>query len=381
MACNAKGRPPERFGPPRAVDGRVEWGKPKPSRVTMSEARDYVLELTREALVLAEGSETRLTQLVRRATRIVALRNDFDNAWWLQLEMTTLTDKSRVQAIEAQYRQHYTITEFQQRRTGFLGNYVRDRSANRVPQKERSTNRLYAASIPTLEDVAAGAERDLVNHKAQQRGGERAGDAIAEADKQLATYRTVIANIRQRVFSLLCEVEVQLVHGQSQSNAFERNRQYVEGRLGALCPQALTDFTAACWKLADRTPLGRAEAVSGCRHMMSALADRLYPAGPEIPPVSQGKPRASEENHIKRLRRLVLERLEGKNGDALSTQIRDLGARLFEIDDMTSRGITATLSDFEADQCVIQTYLTIGDMLRVADRTSALLAPDNPSSD
>jgi len=46
----------------------------------------------------------------------------------------------------------------------------------------------------------------------------------------------------------------------------------------------------------------------------------------------------------------------------------DLGERIAQIDAMASKGVHAEVSSFEVNQCVIQTYLIIGDILHIGDK-------------
>jgi hypothetical protein len=51
------------------------------------------------------------------------------------------------------------------------------------------------------------------------------------------------------------------------------------------------------------------------------------------------------------------------------------------LNDLASKGVHSDIAEYEADQCMIQTYLTIGDLLRLDDRTSAAATESTAGED
>jgi hypothetical protein len=57
------------------------------------------------------------------------------------------------------------------------------------------------------------------------------------------------------------------------------------------------------------------------------------------------------------------------------SQIKTLGERLDALNALGSKGVHDAVAPAEVDQCLIQTYLAAGDLLRLAeDRASTLAA-------
>jgi hypothetical protein len=76
---------------------------------------------------------------------------------------------------------------------------------------------------------------------------------------------------------------------------------------------------------------------------------------------------------IARLWQYLHERIKGlTSGELLLTQVEDIGKRLGKLNILASKGVHTNVSEFEVNQCVIQTYVVIGDILRVRDQTSAV---------
>jgi hypothetical protein len=56
----------------------------------------------------------------------------------------------------------------------------------------------------------------------------------------------------------------------------------------------------------------------------------------------------------------------------LLASVQDLGNRIDRLYELTNKGIHADVSNFEVNQCLIQTYILVGDILRIADKQSAI---------
>ena len=88
-----------------------------------------------------------------------------------------------------------------------------------------------------------------------------------------------------------------------------------------------------------------------------------------------GKERSlTDDKYISRLLQFVSEKISGKTSNELVlSQITDLGKKIDSLNSLASKGVHSNVYDFEVNQCIIQTYLTIGDILRISDDTSAVL--------
>ena len=54
-------------------------------------------------------------------------------------------------------------------------------------------------------------------------------------------------------------------------------------------------------------------------------------------------------------------------------EIEDVCNRIDRVYQLSCKGVHADPDQYEVDQCVIQTYLLVGDILRIVDRQSAAL--------
>ena len=152
------------------------------------------------------------------------------------------------------------------------------------------------------------------------------------------------------------------------SDIFEQYRRDVDMKLGTIAPKALKQFEAADRCLSEESPEVGSQALLSCRRILKSVADKLYPACEEPVMGSDGKERKlTEDKYIARLWQFVADRKKGSAaGDLLLTQINDLGHRIDHVYNLASKGVHGNVNKSEVNQCVIQTYLVIGDILRLA---------------
>ena len=187
--------------------------------------------------------------------------------------------------------------------------------------------------------------------------------------RNVGELKKVLERIRQRVYEFLSSVEKELLFGQIYADIFEQNRLYVETKLEKISPESLKKFVSAYKRIKDDDPESWAQAVASCRRLLKSLADALYPPRLDMVVGFDGKEhKLTDENYIARLWQFVFEKLsKSRSGNLLRTQIEEIGRRLDRLYDLINKGVHDNVSRFEVNQVIIQTYLIIGDILRVAD--------------
>ena len=74
-----------------------------------------------------------------------------------------------------------------------------------------------------------------------------------------------------------------------------------------------------------------------------------------------------------RLWQFVSERIGRHSaGQLLQATLSDLGTRIDRVYELSCKGVHAEVSEFELNQCVIQTYLLVGDILRLTESDSGI---------
>ena len=212
---------------------------------------EHVLQLVREALGELDHPDARLSATIRKAIRIARLRQDFDNLFWLEFEMMSVESISTIIPVKDEIRPHYSKDEWNRLGARTLQMYGAERTIKYEPLAEGSLDRTattkFLLSVREIEDKLdffASQERQLeglVRNPTRAFSGSDMGMMSRVAftgQRMLIEIRSILERIRQRVHRFLSVTETETVRGQTFSGAFERNRAFVENKLGELCPEA-----------------------------------------------------------------------------------------------------------------------------------------------
>lgn len=342
-----------------------------------------LFRLTQEAISSLENADKRLSDVIRSCIRIARLRNDYVNLIWLQREVIDNQNKYERQRAFGEIIPHFTKDQFDFYNKLFLEMWMQERPGiiweDGTIQK---TNLKIAKNVLELENELEG----MINtHKrAQTPTGLHPLDT-AKLDEQnfylriqtqefINHYRNILEGIKNRVFDFLSQTEKQLMYGQFHADIFEQNRKYVELRLNQVCPDALKELVSALQRANEHTPAARAQALLSCRRLLKDFADALFPPIDKSMTGRDGKVRdLSDEKYINRLWQFISDSTCMTTSDELlQTCIIDLGNRLDHLNKLINKGVHANVDYFEMNQCMIQTYLIIGDILRINDQQSAV---------
>lgn len=345
---------------------------------------DRVLALLDGAFEALAKGEPPLSEIVAQATRIARLRNDFDNLQWLEMEQRPLNTKEAWEDVFEEFAGHYGAEELQQRRADAAQKYMAERTTD-IPdgldaKSEKSTTmagsvREIEANMDTVAEMIDIPEMppNLGAVGAQKAFNEKQQVTVFAAKSKQASTR-VLNRIEQRVRTFLSETEKQVMFGQINADIFERNRKFVDEQLAATAPKALEQMASAYRRAEEGGAEGRSQALLSCRRALKSVADLLYPATDSPTVDGDGvKHPLTDDKWMNRLVEFVKNKLPTSvSGDVLETQIDDLARRFRGLGEASSRGVHADVSEFELNQTVIQTYLTIGDLLRLRADDSGL---------
>lgn len=352
----ARSFPPEGRRPKAAYLGQVTENSATLARLST---------LVEDALDRAEDPAFPASVLTSRALRIARLRNDWLAIMTLQAELRTSGDKDAKQRVVVEVSPHLTEAELDAAWDYVLEAYIARRSMGEGV--------IIGESVAELEISATGLQQQADGLQAEILANPGLGDRLGETRADLSNAATsrlrVLTRVRQRVIDYLSEVERHLVFGEINADAFERNRHYVDERLAQIAPAALEQFAAAHRRVADGDVEARSQALASCRRVLKSVADAVCPATGETVVGTDGRERVlSDDKYLVRLLHYAQQQIErSASGDLLTARLRQIGERLAPLNDLASKGVHATVTADEVDQCLIHTYLLVGDLLRLAD--------------
>ena len=352
-----------------------------------------ILELVKTALDEFGRGDILLSTSIRMAIRIARLRNDYTNLCWLEQEMVDFRDMQARIRIVGEIKPHFSSTEWEELRTSIGNAYLGERKMKEVDYEGNFLDKGNGCvlAIPEIEAQAKTWSRDAetavppqglplvdLNFSVQPHNQLR-----AMYQGMAAQYRDILTRVGHRVFVFLSAAERELIYGQVNADIFDRNRRYVDSRLRSVAPDAAEQFSAAYRRLGEGGSEAKSQALLSCRRILKSVADHVYP--PRKQPIMDhdGKIREVTDSHfVNRLWQFVSDAVGGRvSGDLLLSQINDLGNRIDGIYDLATKGVHADVSEFELNQCVIQTWFLVGDILRLEERDSAIYADENEEND
>lgn len=355
----------------------------------MTEGRSVVTksvgQLVEEALDAFDDPSSTAAAHVRRAIRIATKRQDYLGLirlvpWTIDIKGGGLKD-------------HQVMQEARENLIALLGAGEGNRQAKAAAMRhmgnrqhgDSNSDNIYGQSIGQLEGLL-NEYNDL--NDSYKKPPENltpidtyfvARDYDSAAAKLLPVRRdleNLIERVKQSVHDFLVETERQLEQGQRRPDVFDRGREYITRSLRERAPDALDKFNAAEEALDSGSPEDLAHALTSCRRMIKALADALYPPTDKVLLGEDGRERTmSDDAYRNRLLQFASERLGGSTHHGVVKEaLRSLGGRLQRLNELSSKGVHDEVSRAEAETCVMWTYLTAADILRIADGTAPRLA-------
>lgn len=343
-----------------------------------------VLDLVQQALVDLDTPGVRLSSVIRKAIRIARLREDYENLYCLSMEMRTVNDREARQAIYLEIAPHLTREELANLNDRSVEAYLARRFSKNLELRGQSEEEMILGlPVPEIEarienlremirDLTVPASLGAPDYVKLEREQSAMRQRLQVV---LAEWIAIIQRISQSVHDYLSRTEQQLYYGKANADIFEQNRRFVHDRLYQVSPSVLEQFRSAQERLAFGGAEAGSHALTSCRRILKSVADYLYP--PRTEPVTgrDGKARIlTDEKYVARLWQYVYERVKGTASRKLiELQVEELCKRIDRLNELSSKGVHSDVSPFEVHQCVLQTYLLVGDLLRLAEGSSGLV--------
>jgi len=326
---------------------------------------DRALQIVSAALS-EEGQARPTSYLVDQAMRVARLRGDVDAILWLRLESTSVGEDaiSRKRFI-AEMAKIVPYDVLRSKQSDAVEEYIAERTFKPVDGDEG----LIPVSVAELEQRIASADQTLtlLGQRANAHPDEtrELHDAVMPS---LLQFREILARVRHRVNGYLTRAEVELLLDITVSGVFEDVRMLVDRTLQRIDPEAMAMLAAAYRRRAEGDQEARSHALASCRRALKSLADALYPPRAKPAVGADGSEHAlTDDKWINRLVQFVNERGRSNASELTVALLEHVDVRLKALNDLTSEAVHSTVTDAEVNQCVVQTYLVMGDIVRIAD--------------
>lgn len=340
---------------------------------------DAAVSIVQQTLSKIDDTNANVASAVRKAIRVARIRNDFENLWWLQLELVSLHDHEKRNRIAEEILPHIDKDQVHSVHSRMLAEYIEERHFEDrfAEHPERGGNKVMALSVDELQERADAFLR-LLESDEQPNNLHPLDAYFADKDRSnsrmiasvaIEEVRAMLSRIRNRVYDYLSVVEKELVYGSPQSTLFERNRQRVQSKLNELAPHVARQMDIAFIRVGQSDIEAPSHAMSSCRRALKAIADAVYPATKTPAIGADGKAHEmTDDKYVSRLWQFVYEALGNSRVSAVvRATVDDIGRRIETVDGLSSKGVHTIVPTHEAEQCVMQTYLLLSEILRIHD--------------
>ena len=332
-----------------------------PSKDSLLEA----LKLSEEIVKQIELNELPLNQIALKTTRLARLLNDFTMQKVFKYESQgypSVPDGVPFDIFVLAKKAERGF-KFKDAKTGEITDLVYLESIGALEEKIEASK--LALGNVRDQDITLSSKSTLNPILPLPKSIER--DAlrkeITDASNRLNSRRTFIYNYALSHY-------YDLKFSGISEDIFIRARQRIDQAIGQVVPESVQKLSAIYENLLSENEEDWSNAVHGCRRLIKALADALFPAT-ENEIVEEGvkkkEIKLGKENYINRLIAYVDKKSESERfKEIVGSHLRYLGDRLDSINSAASKGSHTTIvSREEADRYVILTYLMVGDILSI----------------
>jgi hypothetical protein len=327
-----------------------------PSRKALAEARD----LSAEILKNLELSETSLTNIALKASRLAGLLNDFDMQRLFKFEAGGYP--SETDRVEPDVWELGVIAgrvyDRRDEKTGKVVDFMELRSIAQFESEVALAGPALAAAVDPDVSLSSANPMQTVSPgigNMFERQGIRNNQSLNSAR---------LAKCRAFIHDYVSRKHYELEFSGIADDVFSRTRERVDAMIGSTVPTAVRRLTAVYENLASENPEDWSNAVHSCRRVLEDLADALFPPSDEVRTRDGKQIKLGKENYINRLVAFVEDRSGSQRfSELVGSHLDFLGDRLDAVIKAAQKGSHATVEREEADRYVVYTYLLIGDLL------------------
>lgn len=144
----------------------------------------------------------------------------------------------------------------------------------------------------------------------------------------------------------------------------------IDSYISKVIPEETQKLTAIYESLNDDNPEKWSTALTSCRRMLKAVADKLYPPREESFIKGDKRIKLGDEQYVNRLMCYIEENSTHKTLDKITNaNLAYIGERLDNINNEACKGTHASVDKEEAEKCFMHVYMLIGDILEIEEQT------------
>lgn len=176
----------------------------------------------------------------------------------------------------------------------------------------------------------------------------------------------LLAERKSYIYTNIKKIYFDLKFSSLTESIWMRMKNKIDLYIREIIPEETEKITAIYDSLNDDNPEKWSTALTTCRRIIKAVADKLYP--PSDIPIKKGSKeiKIGEDNFINRLICYIEQNSTHKTLDSITnSNIEYIGKRLDNIISEACKGTHANVEKEEAERCFMHVYMLIGDILEI----------------
>ena len=202
---------------------------------------------------------------------------------------------------------------------------------------------------------------------------------IAGARDRYSAAVAQFSRSRSHLYRFAADTLVSLEFGEVAEDIFQAARNVADEFIRSVAPKAAEQLLAAEERMADGTPESLSASLTSCRRVLSTVADAVFPPRAEPYVDGQGKNRkVGEAEYLNRLLAFIESHVEsGGTRSILDSQLSHLAARVDAVYAKACKGVHDDVTLDEARLVLVQTYLFLAEVARLAGSGKATQPSSN----
>lgn len=339
--------------------------------------KSEILRFAREALNDIETGQP-LSKIIQKAIRTAKLKNDYENLFWLEMELISTNDGANTKKLADKIKQHLSPHDYIAARDSAVSAYISDRYISDRGKDGgilgTKTN-IDSRGVIELESIKDYFKDELENTKTPS--GLHPVDLYFVEQKNtkdrivigsfIHEFEGILARIKSRVFQYLSEVESEILHDEFNPEILEENQKVVFKWLSEFAPVIKEKINEVKKRISENSTESRSHAITSCRRILKDTADIVHPASNDIIKGKDGIERKmTDDKYLRRINQFILDKMEDKTRrNVIIANFDDFSKRLHKLNELSSKGVHDQVSIDEVRTCYIQTVLFITEVIKL----------------
>jgi hypothetical protein len=171
------------------------------------------------------------------------------------------------------------------------------------------------------------------------------------------------------------QILLEIKFGKFEFDIFEETRKVVDTELSKRCPKAFEKLTETYEDLMkSESLLDFQQTAHACRVVLKDFADAVFPVSDKETSIDFGGKShpIKDDDYINRIIACIQENTDSKSDrEFIKNSLIYLGNFLKSINDLASIGTHHEISKEDANRCLIYTYLVLGDVIKLLEKSDA----------